>query len=142
VSGRTRFSVAIAGITFAGVMLGAHGAFAAGDRPAPGLYKVTTVIAGELPRVSEECLSAAEIAEAFTLRTSTGTCATSRNVAAAGRIDLAQTCTSGKLVRSGSIAGTYSTSGYQLRVLSRAPELPHPLDMRISTQRIGTCSTD
>lgn len=137
-----RLRIAAAGLALAGSLIVAGSAIGAGDRPAPGLYKITSVIAGEKPRVAQECMSAADIAEAFTLQKAPGTCAVARNVVGGGRVDMAQTCTAGRRTSSGSIAGSYSAASYQLRVQARAPELPVPLDVRISAQRIGACTDD
>lgn len=141
-SAHRRLRIALAGLALVGVGMGAHAAFAIGDRPAPGQYRVTTVITGEKPKMREECLSASDIAEAFTLPKGAGQCTVARNTAAGGRIDLAQSCTSGKRATSGAISGTYTANGYQVRIQSRAPELPQPLDLRMTAQRIGTCSPD
>jgi hypothetical protein len=141
-SARRRLYVAAGGLGVAGAVVGAHAAAVTAARPQPGRYQVTSTMAGERPRVSNECFGASDLAEAFRLPVAAGKCVVARNVVAGGRVDLAQTCTTGKRVAAGAISGTYSSTGYQLRVQSRAPELPQPLDVRIVARRVGSCPAE
>ncbi|TCP30062.1 DUF3617 family protein [Sphingomonas sp. BK235] len=121
---------------------GAVSAASPSDAPIPGAYRVTSTVKGAPSKVSDECMSADEIAELFALRPMPGYCVMARDQIGRGRIDLARSCRSGAQVRSASISGSYSPTAFDATTSSRLPELPEPLEIRLRGQRTGGCEAD